>query len=121
MKYEITARRLRQALENKDLRPIDLSERTGIAKSSISQYCNGIHAPSNLTAGAMAEVLGVDPLWLMGFDVPEKPADPDKENNSLWTRVSADPKLVSALEKYLSLPQDKKDVLLTLVDMLSKG
>lgn len=70
MKYEITAMRLKMALERKGMIAQELADTTGIHKSSISQYINGSHAPSNLSAGKMAEVLGVNPVWLMGFDAP---------------------------------------------------
>ncbi|MFR2169682.1 MAG: hypothetical protein ACLS54_03025 [Anaerostipes hadrus] len=36
----------------------------------MSQYLNGSHAPSNISSGKMAKILNVNPVWLMGFDVP---------------------------------------------------
>lgn len=72
MKHEITARRITEMLSETGLKPVELAERTGINKASISQYVNGTHAPSNVSAGKMAPVLGgVNPVWLMGFDVPK--------------------------------------------------
>lgn len=68
MKHEITAKRLRTALDNKGLRAQDLADRAGVNKASISHYLSGTHKPSNLTAGKMATVLDVNPLWLMGFE-----------------------------------------------------
>ncbi len=78
MKNPETAKRLQEALTAKDMIPQELADKTGIGKASISQYLNGQHKPSNLSAGKMAEVLDVDPLWLMGFDVPmrEESKDP---------------------------------------------
>lgn len=70
MQYPISARNLRLALDHKHMKAQDLANQSGIGKSSISQYLAGSHAPSNKSAGAMAEVLGVNPVWLMGFDVP---------------------------------------------------
>ena len=70
MKYEITAKRLKQALSNNNMIPQELADRSHVNKASISQYINGTHAPSNLSSGKMAPILGVNPLWLMGFDVP---------------------------------------------------
>lgn len=72
MKHKETAKRLQEALSRKNLRAQDLSNLSGVAKASISQYINGTHKPSNVSAGKMGEVLEVDPLWLMGFDVPMK-------------------------------------------------
>ena len=70
MKYETTAKRLAFALKRKGMIAQELADMSGIHKSSISQYVNGSHAPSNVSAGKMAEVLQVSPVWLMGFDVP---------------------------------------------------
>lgn len=72
MKNEITAKRLRLALYNASMKPQELAEKSKVSKSSISQYVNGSHAPSNISAGKMGKVLGVEPLWLMGFDVSMK-------------------------------------------------
>lgn len=47
--------------------------KTGINKGSVSQYCNGSNVPNNLTAKKIADAFGVDPAWVMGFDVPMKP------------------------------------------------
>ncbi len=70
MKNEKTAKRLLLALSNANLKPQELADKSGVSKASISQYVNGSHAPSNLSSGKMAAILCVNPLWLMGFDVP---------------------------------------------------
>lgn len=75
MKFEETARRLRAALDENNMKPQELSERSGVSKSSISQYVNGSHKPSNISAGKMGAVLGVSPMWLMGFDFPKAPKE----------------------------------------------
>lgn len=76
MKNPITAKRLALALSNKNMRPQDLANASGVSKASISQYLNGSHAPSNISSGKMAKILDVNPVWLMGFDAPMK----DKED-----------------------------------------
>lgn len=70
MKNEITAKRLQTALANANMKPQELADKSGVGKSSISQYINGSHAPSNISNGKMGKVLNVNPLWLMGFDAP---------------------------------------------------
>lgn len=72
MKHILTAQRLQSLLEANQMRAQELSEKTGVAKASISQYINGTHKPSNVSAGKIAEVLDVNPLYIMGFDVPMK-------------------------------------------------
>ena len=70
MKNEVTAKRLQLALSRINMKAQELAEASGVNKASISQYVNGSHAPSNISAGKMASVLKVNPVWLMGFDVP---------------------------------------------------
>ena len=69
MKYPVTANRLNEALNEANMTPQELSRKSGVNKASISQYRNGTHKPGNVSSGKMAEVLGVSPVWLMGFDV----------------------------------------------------
>ena len=70
MKNFLTAKRLSTALLKANMRPQELANASGVSKASISQYLSGSHAPSNISSGKMAKVLGVNPLWLMGFDTP---------------------------------------------------
>ena len=72
MKNEVTAKRLQFALSNANMSQQELVDKSGVGKSSISHYINGSHAPSNISAGKIAKVLGVEPLWLMGFEVEMK-------------------------------------------------
>ena len=60
MKHEVTAKRIREALSDAKLKPQELAEKSKVSKSSISQYVNGSHQPSNISSGKMAKVLGVD-------------------------------------------------------------
>lgn len=72
MKNTITAQRLREALNLSGMKQEELANASGVSKASISQYINGSHTPSNISSGKLASVLRVNPLWLMGFDVPKQ-------------------------------------------------
>lgn len=67
---EIISNRLQQALAQLGMKQQELSNKSGVAKASISQYVHGKFAPSSETAVKLAYVLKVSPAWLMGFDVP---------------------------------------------------
>ena len=69
MKYELSAKRLQAALANTHMKPQELANRSGVSKSSISQYVNDAHVPSVASSQKMGNILHVNPLWLMGFDV----------------------------------------------------
>lgn len=75
MKFPETARRLSEAMNDKNIKAVELAEKAGITKGSVSQYLNGRNRPTNINAGKMADVLGVDAMWLMGFDVPKYTKD----------------------------------------------
>ena len=72
MRYEITARRLREAMSDMGITQQELADKTQIGKSSISHYVNGNNEPGNKSAYKLAEVLNVNPAWLMGLDVPKE-------------------------------------------------
>ena len=64
--------RLQTALSVAGIPAIELSEKTGIPKSSISQYLSGYAKPKQDRIYLMAKVLDVSEAWLMGYDAPMK-------------------------------------------------
>ena len=67
--------RFEKALSLRGIRPIDVSVKTGIAESTLSQYRSGYSKPKDDRLVLIANVLDVNPSWLMGCDVPiERPA-----------------------------------------------
>ena len=73
--------RLQQALLTANLKAIDLSISAKIPKSSISQYLSGYVVPKSDRMYKIAKILNVNPVWLMGYDVPmiEEPPPPMSE------------------------------------------
>lgn len=99
MKHELTAKRIQKALISANISAQELSNRCGVAKASISQYVNGSHKPSNISSGKMAPILDVNPLWLMGFDVPMKRMDEDP-NISMRDAELEDIEKILAIDGY---------------------
>lgn len=62
--------RLKLIIEEKNIRQIDLCQKTGIGKSAMSQYLHGSFEPKQQNLHALAEALDVSEAWLMGYDVP---------------------------------------------------
>ncbi len=50
------------------MRQIDLAEKTGIPKGSISQYVQGVVNPKQDKIRLMADALSVPATWLIGWD-----------------------------------------------------
>ncbi len=64
------ASRLKYALAKAAVSQKDLSERTGISRTAISQYLSGKYTPSRDRANRLAEVLGVSTGYLDGTEEP---------------------------------------------------
>ena len=70
MKYAENAKRIKLEMNEAGMTQKEMSTKTGIGKSSLSQYMNGGHWPDdNRKVGQIAKILKVNPAWLMGFDV----------------------------------------------------
>lgn len=67
---ETCAERLNKAMILRDIKQVELSRKTGIPKSALSQYCSGAFKPKQHRLFLLAEALDVDEAWLMGLDVP---------------------------------------------------
>ena len=61
------AQRLRDAMQSAGLKAVDLHERTGISKASISEYLSGNYEPKQKNVYRLAEALHVAPSYLMGL------------------------------------------------------
>lgn len=62
--------RMKQALQMRNMKQVELSEKTGIDKGQISSYLSGKYKPKQENLTLMAVALNVSEYWLMGLDVP---------------------------------------------------
>ncbi len=62
--------RLKTALTRRGMNAKELSEKTKIPKSSISQYMSGYAKPKNERIYLISKALDINPAWLLGYDVP---------------------------------------------------
>lgn len=70
-----TAERLREILSIRDIKQVEITEKTGISKGALSSYLSSRYIPKQDNIYKLAKVLDVNPAWLMGLDVPmETPA-----------------------------------------------
>jgi len=67
---DTTANRLKKAMGIRNMRQVDLIEKTQIPKSAMSQYISGKFLPKQNRLTALAKALDVNESWLMGYDVP---------------------------------------------------
>lgn len=62
--------RFNQALSIRNMKAVELAEKTGLSESTISQYRSGYAKPKEKKLAIIANALDVSPTWLMGLDVP---------------------------------------------------
>jgi transcriptional regulator with XRE-family HTH domain len=80
--------RLAHALNDKGIKPIDLSKATGIPKSTISYYLSGRNEAKSDRVYSIAKYLNVNEAWLMGYDVPMQRDESQKKNDQLVELVA---------------------------------
>lgn len=79
MRKQSTADRLKQIMSEKNLKQVDIIERSKpfqeklgvkLGKSALSQYVNGVQSPDQHKLTLLSLTLDVSEAWLMGYDVP---------------------------------------------------
>lgn len=124
MKYPDVAIRIREALEDKAMSAQELADAIGVNKSSVSQYVNGMYVPRSKRAREIADVLDVNPAWIMGLNVPKKlSVEIDKDNaieyGISFSAILKDKKLTEIMNKVAMLETDEqKDYMLKTINML---
>lgn len=110
-KIEKCSQRIANALAIRNMKQAELCERTKIPKSALSQYISGAFEPKQDRLLLMAQVLDVDPVWLMGFDVPMERED---------KKISPDEMQLNEGEKILidlfrRVPEDQQQLVLQMI------
>lgn len=62
--------RLQKAMDIRNIKATELSEKANIPKSAISQYLSGLYEAKQKSIFKLAKILDVSEAWLMGLDVP---------------------------------------------------
>lgn len=75
--------RLREALETRKMRAVDLVDKAGVPKSAISFYLAGKSQPKADRLYKIAQALDVAETWLLGYDVPMTRSVESKKNDQL--------------------------------------
>lgn len=77
MVIDTFANRLQKAMNFKNMKQVDLVEKTNIDKSLISNYLKGKYKAKQDNLYLLAKVLNVSEAWLMGYDVPMERSSED--------------------------------------------
>lgn len=75
--------RLKEALDARSMRAVDLTEKAGVPKSAVSFYLAGKSKPKADRLYKIAQALDVSETWLLGYDVPMLRTPEQKKNDDL--------------------------------------
>lgn len=75
--------RLQLAIDVREMRPVDLAKRLGVSEATISVYRSGKATPKAERLGQIAKILNVNPVWLMGLDVPMEREELTKDERAI--------------------------------------
>lgn len=90
--------RLKMALDQNEMKAIDLAKKANLSRGVISQYLSGKIVPKSDKVYLFAKILKVSPAWLMGFDEPDYKINDDV----LLERIDKlSPSSREALKKYV--------------------
>lgn len=112
-----TAERLRQIMEEQNLKQVDILRKAlpicaaydvKMNKSDISQYVSGKVEPSQEKLVVLGMALNVTESWLMGFDVP-----PERKDTSEQARRDFD-----IFYRYSKLCQRDKKIISNMIDFM---
>lgn len=81
--------RLKQALEQRQMRPVDLCNKTKISQSTMSQYLSGYAEPKKERLTIIADALNVNPTWLMGLDVEMEHNITKSSEQAFWSYLDS--------------------------------
>ena len=117
--------RFNEALSIRNIKPIELSEKTGISESTISQYRSGYAKPKDDKLVVLSNALDVNPVWLMGLNVPMELQKPEPVNVSIDIDYDTDKiaEAISLFNIYQNAPKDLQqgiDALLRLAQTVSQ-
>lgn len=75
--------RLKEALSVRGVKAIDLSEKLGISRGTISHYLSGKNSPKADRLNLICSTLNVSEAWMLGYDVPMERTTEQKKNDSI--------------------------------------
>ena len=95
--------RLKKAMEIRNIKQVDLVEKTSLDKTLINKYLAGVSNARQRKLTLLADALNVNEIWLMGYDVP---MDREIKTDILGNPVAPVPLLGAVKAGYNYLAQE---------------
>lgn len=115
--------RVREALALRNMKQVELCEKTGIKKSSVNNWLAQRWQPKQDALMRMAKVLDVSEMWLAGYDVPkERPIEQKKSDElaQLIHSIRTDGDLQALLLSICTLNVEQRKTIKSMVNELTK-
>lgn len=115
--------RIREALALRNMKQVELCEKTGIKKSSVNNWLSQRWQPKQDAIMKMAQALDVSEMWLAGYDVPmDRPIEQKKSDElaQLIHSIRGDKELQNLFTSICTLNNDQRKTIANMVNELSK-
>lgn len=107
-KVSSISERIKQGLLIRDMRQIDICDKTNIPRSALSQYVSGLFEPKQDRIYLISKALNVSEAWLMGYDVPMERQTPSIELSDEERKL---------LDLFRLVPEDKQQMLFQMIQV----
>lgn len=115
--------RLRGAMAARDMKAVELSEKTGVPKGAISYYLAGKSQPKADRLHQLAIALDVSEAWLLGFDVPMQRTQAQKKNDDLVqviAQLRSDAEFFEIVQQLAELPAEQYASIKSIISALGQ-
>ena len=115
--------RISEALELRGMKQIELAERSGISKGTISNWMKNKYQPKQKALMTLASILDVSELWLAGYDIPkERPVEQVRADklSQLVHRLRKNEKLFNLSISISELSDEELDAIENMVNLIRR-
>lgn len=116
--------RIAEALSIRNMKAVELCEKSGVKKASLSHWISQHWQPKQKPLLAMAKALDVSEMWLAGYDVPmERPIEQKRADElaTLIHQLRKDPTLLSLLSLATQLNSSQRKMVEGIMSELIKS
>ena len=119
----IVRNRIREALQIRNMKQVELAEKSGIAKGTINNWLNNRYQPKQKPLYKMAKILDVSEMWLAGYEVPMERPEAQTKNDELVQLINEirnNDDLKNLFLSICTLSSDQRNMIQGMVTELSK-
>lgn len=115
--------RISEALSIRNMKQVELVEKTGIEKSAINHYVKQRYQPKQQALLKMAKALDVNEMWLAGYNAPMERNIADKNSSevaALFDRILRDKQLYKLAINLTKLNDSQLTIVIKMVNEFVK-